>query len=121
MAQHNELGKEGEEEAARYLKSKGYKINNRNWNFYGYEIDIVAENEEFIVFVEVKTRTTALYGNPEDFVSPSRMRRMVEAAHHYIIENDVEKAFRLDIIGVLWNGKRFSLEHIDDAFLPGIS
>ena len=65
MAQHNELGKKGEEEAVKYLKSKDYRIICRNWNFHGYEIDIIAETDEFIVFVEVKTRTTALFGNPE--------------------------------------------------------
>ena len=118
MAQHNELGKKGEEEAARYLKSKDYRIICRNWNFHGYEIDIIAENEEFIVFVEVKTRTSAQWGNPEDFVGKSRMRRMVDAADHYLIENDIDKPSRFDIIGMVWDGKHFELEHIDDAFLP---
>ncbi|MDO5523972.1 MAG: YraN family protein [Bacteroidia bacterium] len=119
MAQHNELGLKGEEEAVRYLKSKGYRIRNRNWKFHGYEIDIVAENEEFIVFVEVKTRTTALFGNPEDFVGNARMRRMVDAADHYLIENAIDKPARFDIIGLIWDGNRFvEQEHIDDAFLP---
>lgn len=121
MAQHNELGKKGEEEAARYLKSSGYKILHQNWRFHGYEIDIVAETEEYIVFVEVKTRTSKQYGNPEDFVGKGRMRRMVDAAHHYIIENDIDKESRFDIIGLVWNGRKFTLDHIDDAFLPGIS
>ncbi len=118
MAQHNVLGIKGEEEAVRYLKSKDYKIVCRNWRFYGYEIDIVAENSEFIVFVEVKTRTSAQWGNPEDFVGKSRMRRMVDAAHHFLIERDIDKPARFDIIGLVWDGKRFELEHIDDAFLP---
>ena len=118
MAQHNELGKKGEEEAVKYLKSKDYRIICRNWNFHGYEIDIIAETDEFIVFVEVKTRTTALFGNPEDFVGNARMRRMVDAANHYLIEEDIDKPARFDIIGLAWDGKRFELEHIDDAFLP---
>lgn len=118
MAQHNELGKRGEEEAVEYLKSKGYKIVCRNWRFYGYEIDIVAENEEFIVFVEVKTRTSVQWGNPVGFVDRSRMCRMLDAADHYLIEMDVDKPARFDIIGLAWNGRGFDLEHIDDAFLP---
>ncbi|WP_436416352.1 YraN family protein [Petrimonas sp.] len=118
MAQHNELGKKGEEEAVKYLKSKDYRIICRNWNFHGYEIDIIAETDEFIVFVEVKTRTTALFGNPEDFVGNARMRRMVDAANHYLIEEDIDKPARFDIIGLVWDGKQFELEHIDDAFLP---
>lgn len=118
MAQHNELGKKGEDEAYRYLKLKGYKIVCRNWTFHGYEIDIVAEIDEYIVFVEVKTRTSAQWGNPEDFVGKSRMRRMVDAADHFMIENEIDKPARFDIIGLVWDGKRFELEHIDDAFLP---
>lgn len=121
MARHNELGKMGEDEAARYLKSVGYKIRSRNWKFYGYEIDIVAETDKFIVFVEVKTRTSKQFGNPEDFVGNARMKRMVDAAHHYLIEFDIDKDSRFDIIGIVWDGKSFLLEHIDDAFRPGIS
>lgn len=121
MAQHNELGKKGEEEAVRYLKAKGYTIISRNWRFYGYEIDIVAGIDDFIVFVEVKTRTSKQFGNPEDFVGNVRMKRMVDAAHHYLIENDIDKPSRFDIIGLVWDGRTFELEHIDDAFLPGIS
>ncbi|MDD3560942.1 MULTISPECIES: YraN family protein [Petrimonas] len=118
MAQHNELGRRGEEEAVNYLKSKNYRILCRNWRFYGYEIDVVAENEEFIVFVEVKTRTSTQWGNPVSYVDMSRMRRMVDAANHYLIEMDIDKPARFDIIGLVWNGERFDLEHIDDAFLP---
>lgn len=121
MAQHNELGKRGEEEAARYLKSTGYRIVDRNWTFHGYEIDIVAEIAEFIVFVEVKTRTSVMFGNPEDFVGDARIKRMVSAADHYLIENEIDKPARFDIIGLVWDGKRFALEHIEDAFLPPIS
>lgn len=118
MAQHNELGKRGEEEAVRYLESKDYKIVCRNWRLYGYEIDIIAEDEEFIVFIEVKTRTSVQWGDPVDFVDKHRMRRMMDAADHYLIKNDIDKPARFDIIGLVWNGRKFELEHIDDAFLP---
>ena len=117
MAFHNELGKKGEEAAVAFLKKKDYRIVEQNWTFHGYEIDIIAETEEFIVFVEVKTRTSVQWGNPEDFVGKSRMRRMIEAANHYLIEKDIEKPARFDIIGAVWNGRNFELEHIDDAFM----
>lgn len=121
MAQHNEVGIQGEEAAARLLISKEYRIVARNWRFHGHEIDIVAENEEFIVFVEVKTRTSVQWGNPEDFVGKMRIRRMVQAAHDYLIENDVCKPARFDIIGAVWNGRAFELDHIEDAFLPPVN
>lgn len=117
MAEHNELGKKGEDAAAALLKSKNYIIVKRNWMFHGYEIDVIAENEEFIVFVEVKTRTSVQWGNPEDFVGKARMRRMIQAADHYLIEKNIEKPARFDIIGAVWNGRDFELEHIEDAFM----
>ncbi len=117
MADHNDLGKKGEDAAVVMLKSKNYRIVERNWMFHGYEVDVIAENEEFFVFVEVKTRTSVQWGNPEDFVGKSRMRRMIQAADHYLIEKDIEKPARFDIVGAVWNGRDFELEHIEDAFL----
>ncbi len=121
MAQHNDLGKKGEDEAVRYLLSEGYRIVFRNWKMYGYEIDIIAENKEYYVFVEVKTRTSDMFGNPEDFVDKRRMKRMVNAADLYLNEYEIDKPARFDIIGIIWDGLRLELEHIDDAFLPSLS
>ena len=118
MSGSHTLGRTGEEIAAGHLEKKGYRILHRNWKSGRRELDIVAENDEFVVFVEVKTRTSAQWGNPEDFVGKSRMRRMVDAANYYLIEKEIDKPARFDIIGLVWNGKRFELEHIDDAFLP---
>ena len=120
MAQHNELGKMGEAVATSLLKSKNYVIVEQNWTFHGYEIDIVAEDQPYIVFVEVKTRTSRKWGNPEDFVGTTRVRRMIEAADHYLIENRIDKPARFDIISAIWNGHEFDLEHIKDAFLPSV-
>lgn len=117
MAQHNELGKMGEEAAVALLKSKNYDIIERNWKFYGYEIDVIAEDEKYIVFVEVKTRASVEWGNPEDFVGKGRQRRMIEAANHYLIEKGIDKPARFDIIGAVWTGKKLELEHIEDAFM----
>lgn len=120
MAQHNELGEQGERAAAEYLKSKGYRIVCQNWRFHHYEIDIIARNADWIVFVEVKTRTSTQWGNPEDFVGKTRMRRMIEAADFYLKDNAIDDDVRFDIIGVVWNGHDFQIEHIEDAFLAFI-
>ncbi len=118
MAQHNELGIKGEEEAERYLKAEGYKIIEKNWRMHGYEVDIIAQTDDYIVFVEVKTRTTAMYGNPEDFVNKSRQKRLIAAANIYLNYFEIDTPPRFDIIGLVWDGKKFHIEHIDDAFLP---
>jgi putative endonuclease len=121
MAQHNDLGKLGEEAAFLFLKTKGYKILWQNWRFEKYEIDIIAEDEWFLVFVEVKTRTSDQWGNPHDAIGRNRIKRMVEAADFYIREYDPDKPVRFDVIGAIWNGKDFEIDHIDDAFLPPVN
>ncbi|WP_294072118.1 YraN family protein [Proteiniphilum sp. UBA1028] len=118
MADHNELGWKGEEAAANYLASKGHRIVERNWTFRGYEVDIISEDDGYIVFVEVKTRTSAEWGNPEDFIGKQRMRRMIHAAGLYLKMNCVDKPARFDVVAVIWNKQHFELQHIEDAFLP---
>lgn len=118
MADHNELGRKGEVAAVACLEKKGHRIVERNWSFSGYEIDIVSEYEGFIIFVEVKTRTSDEWGNPGDAVNEKRMRRMIRAASHYLKKNGIDKPARFDIIAVILNKRQFTLEHIEDAFLP---
>ena len=120
MAQHNELGKKGEQAAATFMKSKGYKVLERNWRIYRHEIDIVAEDEEYIIFVEVKTRTTREWGNPEDFIGKGKIKRIVEAADLYLQDSDIDKPARFDIISAVWDGQNFEIEHIDDAFMSPV-
>lgn len=121
MAAHNELGKEGEDVACRYLEKEGYKIIERNWRYHRFEIDIIAENDEYIVFVEVKTRASNDWGNPEDFISKGQIKRIVAAADFYLQEYDIEKDARFDVVSILKNNNGFELEHIDDAFLPPLN
>lgn len=121
MAEHNDLGKRGEEAAVRHLRLNGYEIIKRNWTYEKYEIDIIAQNDEFIVFVEVKTRSSSQWGNPEEAVSKGKIKRIVEAADFYVKEFDIDLPVRFDILSVIWNGSKFKIEHIDDAFLAPVS
>ena len=120
MAQHNVLGKKGEQAAAEFMKSKGYRIVKRNWTMHRHEIDIIAEDEEYIIFVEVKTRTSRQWGNPEDFIGKTKIRRIVEAADLFLQLSDNEKPARFDIISAVWDGEMFEIEHIDDAFMSPV-
>lgn len=120
MAEHNDLGKRGEDAACNYLRKQGYTILHRNWMCEKYEIDIIARNDECIVFVEVKTRHSDQWGNPEDAVSKSKIKRIVEAADSYIKQYDIELDARFDIIGAIVNGNSFTIDHIDDAFMAPI-
>jgi putative endonuclease len=121
MAEHNELGKKGEDAAAHYLRQKGHTILERNWVCEKYEIDIITRDDEYIVFVEVKTRSANQWGNPEEAVSKGKIKRIVNAADFYLIKNDIELPARFDIIAMIWDGQKFEIDHIDDAFLPPVN
>ncbi|HPF10478.1 MAG TPA: YraN family protein [Flavobacteriaceae bacterium] len=117
MAYHNELGKIGEEMAVAYLVKEGYTILERNYTYLKAEIDIIAKREPgFIVVVEVKTRNSAVFGNPQEFVSKSKVKLLVRAANEYVLSNSLDVEVRFDIIAVLKNNKEERIEHFENAF-----
>ena len=99
MAEHNELGKVGEEMATKYLVNIGYQILEKNFRFKRDEVDIIATKDGIIVFVEVKTRTSNFLGEPEESVSMAKQKRIIKVANHYLIENDLDNEGRFDIFG----------------------
>lgn len=117
MAQHNELGKLGEELAADFLVKKGYKIRAKNWRYLKAEVDIIAEKENTIVAVEVKTRTSDYFGDPQDFITKKKIKLLVMAMNEYVISRDLDVEVRFDIIAILLNKKIKKIEHLEDAFL----
>lgn len=121
MAAHNDLGKKGEDAAVNFLKKEGYLIVERNWINQKYEIDIIARNDEYIVFIEVKTRSSDWWGNPEEAVSKAKIKRIVAAADFYLNKYDIDLPARFDVIAAIWTGKTFEIEHIDDAFLAPVN
>lgn len=120
MAQHNELGKLGEKAVIEYLMKQGYDILEHNWYCNKNEIDIIAQNDEWIVFVEVKTRSSQQWGNPEDAISEAKIKRIVEAADNYIQINDINIPARFDIASVIIDNTECKIEYFEDAFLPPI-
>jgi len=118
MAEHNELGEKGEFLAARHLEEKGYKICFKNWRSGKLEIDIIAEKDGFIVFVEVKTRENNYMGEPELAVTRKKQSQIVKAADAFFKETDCQLESRFDIIAVIINSKTEEIKHIDGAFYP---
>ncbi len=114
MAAHNEFGIEGEDIAVNYLVREGYLVLDRNWRSGHRELDIVAEKDGTLVVVEVKTRKSSKYGNPEEFVTPKKIRNTVLAADAYVRYNRIDLPVRFDIISILESGE--VLNHIEDAF-----
>jgi putative endonuclease len=112
------LGKAAEERARKFLADKGYAIITCNWKFNRYEIDIIAEKDDVIVFFEVKARSTDVFGDPEMAVNRRKQSRIILAAGHYLKENAIEKEARFDIISILSSGVDYSIKHLERAFYP---
>ena len=99
------LGKSGESTAAAYLESHGFRILHRNLHIGHAEIDLVAENDSFLVFAEVKTRrqipgSSAPFGTPAQAVDAKKQAILVRAAEAYLAEHAPDKFFRIDVIEV---------------------
>lgn len=117
MSEHYELGKQGEQLAVDYLVKEGYKIVERNWRFQRAEIDIIASKQEKIISVEVKTRSSKDFGNPQDFVNSKKIKSMVLAMNQYVLMRNLDVEVRFDIIAITKNRTSFDIEHLKDAFL----
>lgn len=121
MAEHNELGKWGEELAAKYLEQKGYVIRDRDWRQGKLDLDIVAvaDDGETVVFVEVKARKTNAFGQPEQAVDAKKIKRLARAADSYVKSLGVSAPLRFDIVSIIGDQKETqTIEHIVDAFNP---
>ena len=114
------LGSFGEEQAARYLRRKGYRIVERNFRCRQGEIDIIAKKRGVIAFVEVKLRKNAEHGEAKEFVTYSKQRRILTAAQVWLAANDCELQPRFDVIEIYApNGmetRRPMIRHLEDAF-----
>ncbi len=121
MAEHNKLGKWGEDEAALFLQDEGYMILERNWRLGHRDIDIIAVSPdgEVLVMVEVKTRASEELQEPEEAVDFGKMRNLAKAAHAYVKQVELDKELRFDIVAVVGDARQVkSIRHIKDAFNP---
>jgi putative endonuclease len=116
MAQHNELGKKGEQLAVDFLLKNGYEIIERNYRFDKAEVDIIAKQKDVLAIIEVKTRSTIDFGNPQDFVKPKQIQRLVKVVDEYVNVNNLDVEVRFDIVAIVKEGKGFSIEHLENAF-----
>ncbi len=116
MAEHNDLGKLGEELAVDFLEKNSYEILETNWTFDKAEIDIIAQKENILAVVEVKTRSSLDFGLPQEFVKPKKIQLLVKAINEYVTQNDLEVNVRFDIIAIHKENTEFVIEHIEEAF-----
>ena len=118
MAAHNELGKWGEDLAVRYLQQKDYVIVERDWKSGHRDIDIVALDDDTVVFVEVKTRRNRLFGEPEEAIDYHKRLSLQIAISHYIKARHIDREVRFDIITVVGDmDSEPEISHIRDVAL----
>ncbi len=114
---HKELGKRGEERAIRFLRKEGYRIIQTNYVCKLGEIDIVAKEKDTLAFVEVKTRTSTLFGTPELSVTPFKQMQLSKAALHFFKEKGLSDVkARFDVVSILFESGKEKIELIRDAF-----
>jgi putative endonuclease len=111
------LGKRGEEAAALYLEGLGMRIIERNFTTPVGEIDLVARHRKSLIFVEVKTRRGLAYGSPAEAVGRRKQQQIIRTAKWYLNHHGASRLQpRFDVVAVLVDGERLSIEHIPDAF-----
>jgi len=115
------FGREAEEAVVQYMIRDGYAILARNFHCRYGELDIVAEKNDVICFVEVRMRSSAAWGDPSHSVSHAKQRRVVKAALHYLMAYRIrDRMIRFDVVSVVGRGSALTLEHLPNAFDAGM-
>jgi putative endonuclease len=117
MADHIELGKKGEQVAADFLREKGLRIVARNWRFRHKEVDIVAWDGDYLVVVEVRTRTSSNWEHPRESITPGKIRFLVQATEAYVMQFKIDNKVRFDVVTCMpINDIEWDIDHIEGAF-----
>lgn len=114
MSKQQDSGNYGEQLAVDYLRNLDYEILAVNWRYKYWEVDIIAKNDDSLVFIEVKSRSNTCFGNPEDFVDLKKQNNLIQAAEAYLELTNYQGEIRFDIVSVYLETK--IIELIKDAF-----
>ncbi|GCC50971.1 YraN family protein [Chryseotalea sanaruensis] len=115
MSDKIKTGNKGEELAANFLVAKGYEIVAKNYRYKHAEIDLIVSKDKWLIFVEVKTRHSAAFGEPESFVTNKKAAKVIEGAEQFVFEQQWDGPIRFDIVSIKL-GKNLEIEHFEDAF-----
>ena len=100
MAEHNLTGNTGEALAAVYLNQNGYRVLHQNWRHSRWEVDIIAEKDGILHFVEVKTRRTRKFGYPEENVDKKKIQNLIHAAEAYLYQQPQWKRIQFNVLAI---------------------
>lgn len=115
---HREIGNTGEDLACQYLEAKGWTILDRNYYFDRAEVDVIAKDGEVTVFLEIKLRSTTRFGQPFEYVTENKVKKVFKAAEAWAREHDLQDSpMRFDIIGIVKKKDQDpEFNHIEDAY-----
>ena len=116
MAHHNKLGKDGELIALMFLQKDGFHILKTNWRYQKAEVDIIAQKDRFLVFVEVKTRGSKKFGKPKEAINKKKITLYKDAAEGYLEQYPSEAEIRFDVISIVIAKDATQIEYFPDAF-----
>ena len=116
MAFHNDLGAKGEQIAVDFLIKKGYVILEKNYRYRKAELDIIAQKESILAIVEVKTRSASFLEGLEQTIGKRKIQLLTTAADFYVQQQDLEVDVRFDVVLVIFQGDKVSIEHWEAAF-----
>jgi putative endonuclease len=116
MTDNIKKGNDGENLAAIFLEEKGYRIVQRNYRYKHAEIDLIIEKDDWLIFVEVKTRSSLSFGYPEEFVDEKKINKILEGADQYLFENNWNGNVRYDIVSIKLGRGAPQIDHFEDAF-----
>lgn len=116
MASHNNLGKDGETEAVKFLTALGHSVITQNFRAGRNEIDIISTHHNLLIFTEVKARSNSNFGTPAEAVTPAKQKRTIAAAEAYIEQTGYEGEIRFDILSMYYNSGKWNIRHIPGAY-----
>ena len=116
MTHHNKLGEDGELIALMFLQKEGFSILKTNWHFQKAEVDIIAQDNNFLVFVEVKTRGSSKFGKPEDAIDKKKIALYKDAAEGYLEQYPTEAEIRFDVVSIIIEKDETKIKYIANAF-----
>jgi putative endonuclease len=117
-----DVGRQGEEEAAQYLRARGWTLLARNFRWRRNEVDIIASKGRILAFVEVKCRRSHRYGHPLEAITRMKQQEVTRVARGWLQKNPLPPGtlLRFDAIGVSWRkGSRVEVLHVPDAWRLG--
>lgn len=118
MSNHLSFGKRGEDKAVGYLKKLGYRIIERNFRSKIGEIDIIAQDQNVLVFVEVKSRSSTFWGDPAESIKRKKLHSIVRTSQFYMLTHkNAPQNVRVDAIEILSEGDQFKINHIKNITL----